>query len=135
MDVIHRNLNDNGVALVHTVGNNVSMTHGIPFIEKHVFPNAVAPSIAQLGKAMEGRFVLEDWHNFGPDYATTLLAWWQNFDAAYATLDHTKYDAAFYRMWRFYLLSGAGSSKSREGNLWQLVLTKVGRRQPDCRLS
>jgi len=31
-------------------------------------------SIAQLGKAMEGLFVMEDWHNFGPDYDKTLMS-------------------------------------------------------------
>ena len=41
----------------------------------------------------------------------------------------------FYRMWKFYLLAAAGASRSRDGQLYQLVLTKIGREQPDCRMS
>lgn len=134
MEIAHRSLADDGVALVHTIGNNRSVTHGTPFVEKYIFPNAVAPSIAQLGRAIEGLFVLEDLHNIGPDYDPTLMAWWENFDAAYPDLRH-KYDETFYRMWKFYLLGAAGASRSRDGQLYHLVMTKIGRKQPDCRMS
>ena len=83
MEVIDRCLVDDGVALVHTIANNRSLRHGTPFIEKYIFPNAVAPSLAQIGRAMEGLFVLEDLHNIGPDYDPTLMAWWENFDRTY----------------------------------------------------
>jgi cyclopropane-fatty-acyl-phospholipid synthase len=66
LEVIHRCLVPDGVALVHTIGNNASELHGVPFIEKYVFPNAVAPSLAQFGRAAEHLFVVEDVHNFGP---------------------------------------------------------------------
>jgi cyclopropane-fatty-acyl-phospholipid synthase len=135
MEVVHRNLKDDGIALLHTIGNNESMLHGVPFIEKYIFPNAAAPSIAQLGKAMEGLFVMEDWHNFGPDYTTTLLAWWDNFRTRYHELDQRKYDRRFYRMWQFYLLAAAGAGVARDGQLWHIVLTKPGQPLPDCRLS
>jgi cyclopropane-fatty-acyl-phospholipid synthase len=134
MEVINRNLVDDGVAFIHTIANNESLLHGTSFIEKYIFPNAVAPSIAQLGKAMEGLFVLEDLQNIGPDYAPTLMAWWENFDRTYSEIKH-KYDRRFYLMWKFYLLAAAGSSRSREGQLYHLVMTKIGRAQPDCRMS
>ncbi len=134
MEVAHRSLADDGVALFHTIGNNRSVMHGTPFVEKYIFPNAVTPSIAQIGRALEGLFVLEDLHNIGPDYDPTLMAWWENFDAAYPDLRH-KYDERFYRMWKFYLLGAAGASRSRDGQLYHLVLTKIGREQPDCRMS
>jgi cyclopropane-fatty-acyl-phospholipid synthase len=134
MKVIHRTLDDDGIALVHTIANNRSLLHGTPFIEKYVFPNAVAPSIAQIGRAIEGMFVLEDLQNIGPDYERTLLAWWENFDRAYPELAD-RYDQRFYRMWKFYLLAAAGASRARDGQLYHLVLTKPGRAQPDCRAS
>jgi cyclopropane-fatty-acyl-phospholipid synthase len=134
MEVIHRSLAPDGIACVHTIANNRSRRHGTPFVEKYIFPNAVAPSLAQLDKAIEGLFVLEDLQNIGPDYAPTLMAWWENFDRAYPELKH-KYDERFYRMWKFYLLAAAGASRARDGQLYHLVLTKVGRAQPDCRES
>ena len=135
MEIVHRSLKDEGRAVIHTIGSNESQTHGIPFFEKHIFPNAASPSIAQLGKAMESLFIVEDWHNIGPDYRPTLLAWWDNFDAGYKSLDQKKYDRRFYLMWRFYLLAAAGAVAARESQLWHLVMTKYGRPQPDCRFS
>ena len=134
MEVINRRLADDGVAVVHTIANNKSLRHGTPFIEKYIFPNAVAPSIAQIGRAIEGLFVLEDLHNIGPDYDPTLMAWWENFDRTYSEISH-RYDRRFYLMWKFYLLAAAGASRSRDGQLYQFVLTKTGRAQPDCRAS
>ena len=134
LSVIHRRLADDGVAVVHTIANNRSLRHGTPFIEKYIFPNAVAPSLAQIGRAMEGLFVCEDLHNIGPDYDPTLMAWWANFDRTYNEISH-RYDRKFYQMWKFYLLAAAGASRSRDGQLYQFVLTKTGRAQPDCRMS
>ncbi len=134
MRVIDRCLVKDGVALVHTISNNISLRHGTPFIEKYIFPNAVAPSLAQIGRAIEGKFVIEDLHNIGPDYDPTLMAWWDKFDATYSEIAH-RYDRKFYLMWKFYLLAAAGASRSRDGNLFQFVLTKPGRAQPDCRKS
>jgi cyclopropane-fatty-acyl-phospholipid synthase len=134
MSVIERCLVDDGVALVHTIANNRSLRHGTPFIEKYIFPNAVAPSLAQIGRALEGKFVIEDLHNIGEHYDPTLMAWWENFDRTYSEIS-ARYDRKFYQMWKFYLLAAAGASRSRDGQLYQFVLTKTGRRQPDCRAS
>jgi cyclopropane-fatty-acyl-phospholipid synthase len=129
MRVIDRCLVDGGVALVHTIANNRSLRHGTPFIEKYIFPNAVAPSLEQIGRAIGGLLVLEDLHNIGEHYDPTLMAWWDNFDRRYAEIAH-RYDRRFYRMWQFYLQAAAGASRSRDGQLYQMVLTKVGRAQP-----
>ena len=50
-------------------------------------------------------------------------ACYRNFDEAWADLKHN-YDERFYRMWKFYLLSGAASSRSRRMQLWQIVMSK-----------
>src|SRR4051812_12281235 len=47
MQTINARLADDGVALVHTIANNRSLRHGTAWIEKYIFPNAVAPSLAQ----------------------------------------------------------------------------------------
>ena len=83
---------------------------------------------------MEEFFVVEDLHNIGPHYDKTLLAWYKNFENAWPHLKE-KYDERFRRMWRFYLLSSAAGFRSRNTQLWQIVMTKNGREQPDCRVS
>lgn len=130
MGVVDRTLKPDGVAVLHTIGNNRSRLHADPFTEKYVFPNACAPSLAQLAKAAERDFVVEDVHNLGANYDPTLVAWWENFDAAWPQLKGTRYDDRFYRMWKFYLLACAGLSRARDGQLYQLVLTKFGNPQP-----
>ena len=123
LELAHRLLKDKGLFLLHTIGGNKSVTCTDPWTDKYIFPNGMVPSVTQLGKAMENLWVVEDWHNFGPDYDRTLLAWWENFDKAWPSL-RPKYGDRFYRMWKFYLLGAAGSFRARRLQLWQLVLSK-----------
>jgi cyclopropane-fatty-acyl-phospholipid synthase len=134
MQVVDRCLKPGGIAFIHTIGNNLSLAAGNPWTDKYIFPNGMLPSIAQLGKAMEGLFVMEDWHNFGPDYDATLMAWYANFENAWPSLKQN-YSERFRRMWRYYLLSSAGGFRARYQQLWQIVMTRPGTPQPDCRKS
>ena len=68
MQVVDRCLKADGIGFVHTIGGNQSVNHLDPWTNKYIFPNGMLPSIAQLGAAMEGLFVMEDWHNIGPHY-------------------------------------------------------------------
>ena len=123
-ELAHERLAPGGLCLVHTIGGNVSRTTTDPWIDKYIFPGGVIPSESQLTAAKEGLFVLEDWHNFGPDYDRTLRAWEANFRAAWPALrGKDGLDERFYRMWRYYLNSTAGGFRARELQLWQLVLS------------
>jgi cyclopropane-fatty-acyl-phospholipid synthase len=134
MEVVDRCLKEDGIAFIHTIGTNISSTTANAWTNKYIFPNGMLPSISQLGAAMEPNFVMEDWHNFGPDYDITLMAWHANFEDAWPDLKDS-YDERFYRMWRYYLLSSAGGFRSRTSQLWQIVMTRKGSPQPDCRFS
>lgn len=118
-------LSDNGLFLLHTIGNNESSKKSDPWIEKYIFPNGLIPSQKQIATASEGLFVLEDLHNFGTDYDKTLMAWFHNFEKNWNTLQYS-YDDRFYRMWKYYLLSCAGAFRARELQLWQFVYSKEG---------
>lgn len=133
MQIVHRALATDGLALIHTVGHNVSTRRGDPWIDAYIFPNGMLPSIAQLGQSLEGLFVMEDWHNFGPDYDRTLMAWNERFQRAWPELS-SAYSQRFKRMWELYLLGFAGGFRVRNWQLWQMVLSKPGRSQPACRL-
>lgn len=116
-------LEDGGIFLMHTIGSNISVTCTDPWIDKYIFPGGMPPSIKQIGEAMEGLFILEDVHNFGPDYYKTLLAWHKNYSNALKDKLIEKSEE-FNRMWDYYLLSCAGNFKARKLQLWQFVLTK-----------
>lgn len=134
METTARCLKNDGIAFLQTIGRNISASTIDPWINKYIFPNSMLPSIAQIGEAMEGLFVMEDWHNFGPHYDKTLMAWHRNFEASWPK-HRDRYGERFYRMWNFYLLSCAGTFRARLNQLWQITMTKTGRPQPACRLS
>jgi cyclopropane-fatty-acyl-phospholipid synthase len=84
------------------------------------------PSLKQLAAAAEGVLVLEDLHAFGPrHYEKTLLAWYDNFERNWPAINE-RYGDRFFRMWRFYLLSLAGSFRADKQYLWQIVFSKNG---------
>jgi len=132
MQKVHRCLKNDGIFLLQTIGSNESGISGDPWFHKYIFPNGKLPSIAQIGKAIEDLFVMEDWHNLGEHYEKTVLAWHDNLNHAWKKLKN-KYDEKFRRMFEFYLLTCAGGFRARYMQVWQIVLTKYGRKQPVCR--
>ncbi len=123
METLSKVLKPDGLFLLHTIGGDGAD----PWLEKHIFPGGVLPRIDQITKATEGRFIVEDLHNFGSDYDRTLCAWYENFEKAWPALKATgKYDDRFYRMWCYYLLMCAGAFRSRSTQLWQFVLSPNG---------
>ena len=122
---MRRCLAPDGLTLLHTIGASESGLHNDPWIEKYIFPNSLIPSATQIARAIDGLFVIEDWHNFGADYARTLDAWRANFDAAWPRLA-ARYDARFRRMWHFYLAAASAVFRSRRDHLWQVVLSARG---------
>ncbi|HZX22925.1 MAG TPA: cyclopropane fatty acyl phospholipid synthase [Woeseiaceae bacterium] len=124
-DVARRCLKPGGLFLLHTIGRPRTTPSADAWVSRYIFPNGHLPSLRQLTAACEGRFVVEDVHNFGADYDRTLMAWFANFDAAWPAL-RERYDETFYRMWKYYLLSCAGAFRARDVQLWQLVLSPRG---------
>jgi cyclopropane-fatty-acyl-phospholipid synthase len=119
----HRLLANDGIFLLHTIGLDRPTARTDPWIDKYIFPGGKLPSAHEVAREFEPHFLLEDWHNFGPDYDRTLMQWWQRFEATWGELA-PRYGERFRRMWRYYLLSCAGFFRSRQGQLWQLVLTR-----------
>ena len=122
MEVVREVLKDGGVFCLQTAGNNKNVFQNDPWFQKYIFPNAVVPSVEQIGQAISGTLVLEDWHNFGPDYVKTCYAWFEKFDQNWKG---SKQDR-FYRMWKYWILAVGGGFKVRTRQMWQLVLSKGG---------
>jgi cyclopropane-fatty-acyl-phospholipid synthase len=123
---LQRLLHPDGLVLLHTIGSACSTRRIDPWIDRYIFPGGRLPSASQLADGLEGRFLIEDWENFGLDYDRTLLAWWQNFESAWPRLENDS-TPEFFRFWRYYLLSCAGFFRSRQGQLWQVVLSRPER--------
>ncbi len=134
MRVVHDRLKDDGICLLHTIGSNTTAKTCDPWMTKYIFPNGMLPSMAQIARTAENLFVIEDWHNIGPHYDKTLMAWNERFQKAWPRLKDT-YPPRFKRMWEYFLLTCAGAFRARRIQVWQIVMTKAGSGQPQpvCR--
>lgn len=126
MRVVDRVLTRDGLFLLHTIGDNLSRQRCDPWLDRYIFPNGVAPSVRQIARAIDGLFVMEDWHNFGPDYYTTLMAWCENLRKNFAgvSLDLPGPRDRFFRMWEYFFTSFASAFKTRQLQLWQIVMSR-----------
>jgi cyclopropane-fatty-acyl-phospholipid synthase len=125
MNVACHSLKDNGILFIHTIGRKDSARPGQadPWIRKYIFPGGQLPSAAQIAKAAEKYFRLEDLENFGHYYDPTLMTWFRNFDKNWPKFKD-QYGERFYRMWKYYLLSCAGAFRSGSISLFQFVFVK-----------
>lgn len=102
-DTLTRRLTEDGVALVHTIGN--SGPPGAPgaWIKKYIFPGGYVPSMSEVLPAIEkSGLIVTDVEVLRLHYAETLREWRHRFLASRVRLaEH--HDDRFWRMWEFYL--------------------------------
>jgi cyclopropane-fatty-acyl-phospholipid synthase len=127
MQVVDNSLVDDGLFLLESIGDDISNSRCNPWFQKYIFsaPTSMFPSIKEIAAAAEGRFTVEDWHNFGADYAPTLRAWNDNL-IAHRDWIVARYGERFHRMFVFYFLSCAGAFEARVYQMWQILFAKRG---------
>jgi len=124
--VVQRNLKSEGLFLLHTIGSNSTMVNADPWTSKYIFPNGCLPSIENIAHYSSGKFIMEDWHNFGADYDLTLSAWHNRFIQIWPQIE-SNYSARFKRMFTYYLNACAGAFRARDLQLWQIVFSPNGK--------
>lgn len=125
MQTARRLLTPDGLFLLHTIGRNDQGAGIDPWVTRYIFPNSEIPSLKRVVAALDRVFVVEDLHNFGADYARTLVAWRENFQRAWPKFA-ARMPADFYRRWHYYLDMFAGVFRARGLQLWQFVLSPHG---------
>ncbi|MEM7525142.1 MAG: cyclopropane-fatty-acyl-phospholipid synthase family protein [Pseudomonadota bacterium] len=117
-------LEDDGVALIHSIGRAKPNASDPPFVEKYIFPNGHIPSLSETFPAIEkAKFLVKDVEILTMHYADTLREWRRRFHAnREAVLE--LFDEEFFRMWDLYLI--ASEISFRYGKLvnFQIQLTK-----------
>lgn len=117
-------LEEDGVALIHTIGRADGPGAANPWINKYIFPGGYVPAMSEILPAIEraGLYVT-DIEVLRLHYAETLKAWRQRFNANRRRLTEI-YDERFCRMWEFYLASCEAAF--RHGGLlnFQIQLSK-----------
>lgn len=119
-------LETGGQMLHHTIASNLTKQVTDPFFERYIFPGGVLPSLSQIAKAAENLFVIEDVHNFGPDYDRTLMEWHKNISSKWSEIP--QYDQRFKRMWNYYLMASAAAFRTGNLQLLQSVFQRNGQR-------
>ena len=129
-EIVSRMLKNQGLFLLHTIGNS-RMTRVVdPWIEKYIFRNSMAPAMAQLARSLEGLWVVQDWENYGHYYAPTLAHWQarfeQNWEQIKALPVKNRFDERFRRMFNYYFLSCKAGFETEYIYLWHLLMSKQG---------
>ena len=121
---IRRQLKDDGVMLLHSIGRNSRPGATNPWIRKYIFPGGYIPSLSEVLPAIEraGLYVT-DIEILRLHYADTLRAWRERFMANRAEVARI-HDERFCRMWEFYL-AGSETSFRVDGHMvFQIQLAK-----------
>ena len=120
---VHQALKPNSLFVLQAIVSNVSTKSGNPWLNARIFPGGMLLSLSQIAEGSEGLFSIEDIEEFTPDYDRTLMAWDANFERNWPKIKG-KYGSRFYRMWRLYLLSCAGSFRAKNMRLCQFVFSR-----------
>jgi cyclopropane-fatty-acyl-phospholipid synthase len=100
------------------------------WISKYIFPGGALPSLRAIEEIVRDHTGLrvDAVDAFGADYARTLRAWRERFDAHAREVDALGFDATFRRMWDFYLAYCEAGFATGYLDVAQIVLTKAGLR-------
>ena len=117
-------LNDDGIALIHTIGSSNPPRDPQPWITKYIFPGGYTPSLSEVAKPIEkSGLVISDIEVLRMHYAHTLRHWKERFLGEKDRVLQM-FDEKFFRMWEFYLTSCEMSFKWGDQVVFQFQLTK-----------
>ena len=117
-------LNDDGIALIHTIGSANPPRGPQPWITKYIFPGGYTPSLSEVAKPIEkSGLVISDIEVLKMHYAHTLRHWRDRFLGKKDRVLEM-FDEKFYRMWEFYLSSCEMRFKWGDQVVFQFQLTK-----------
>ncbi len=99
---------------------------GVDWIQKHIFPGTLLPSIAAMNTAVNktGEMHLFDLKDFGTDYAKTLSLWREAFNKKIGQIKELGFDNRFIRKWNYYLSYCEAGFAMRNISVVQMIYTK-----------
>ena len=102
------------------------------WIQKHIFPGGILPSLTELSNAMTRHSTLHIDHleNIGIHYAETLRRWRHACENRSAQLKEMGYDETFQRKWIYYLAYCEAGFQTQFNNDLHLVLKRPA--EPAC---
>ena len=117
-------LNEDGVALIHTIGSVSPPRAPQPWITKYIFPGGYTPSLSEISLPIEkSGLILSDIEVLRTHYQHTLRNWKNRFMSKKDKVLEM-FDEKFFRMWEFYLVGCEMAFKWGDQVVFQLQLTK-----------
>jgi cyclopropane-fatty-acyl-phospholipid synthase len=99
----------------------------VDWIQKHIFPGSLLPSISALLSAANQNgteFILSDYKDMGLDYARTLRDWQRNFENNFSKIQDQSFDNAFRRKWNYYFAYCEAAFSMRNITVAQIGMTR-----------
>jgi cyclopropane-fatty-acyl-phospholipid synthase len=123
-------LKPNGILALQVITSPDSrynhLRNGVDWIQKHIFPGSLLPSVAQLNKAINATsdLTLVDLKDLGLDYAKTLKFWVEEFNHKLNDVKALGFDDRFIRKWNYYLNYCEAAFAMRNINVMQMVYAR-----------
>jgi len=117
-------LKENGVFLLHTIGQRGIPTATSPWIRKYIFPGGYIPSLSDIiNETQKLNINITDIEILRLHYAHTLTHWYRNVQKNKDKIVKM-FDERFYRMWEFYLLASKYSFINMGNVVFQIQIAK-----------
>jgi cyclopropane-fatty-acyl-phospholipid synthase len=127
---LHRLLKPDGMVALQVItcpdSRFEELRRGVDWIQKHIFPGSLLPSIGAMNKAMNntGDLTLIDVKDLGQHYARTLAIWRENFHRVKEQVEKIGFDEPFQRKWNYYLSYCEAAFAMRNINVMQLLYSR-----------
>jgi len=121
---IREHLDDDGVAMLHTIGRSSPPRYPNPWLRRYIFPGGYIPALSEVMKPLErSGLLMADVEVLRLHYAETLAEWYRRFQVH---RDQVKalHGERFCRMWEFYLAACEGTFRWRDLLVFQLQLSR-----------
>lgn len=131
---INELLKNDGAAAIQVITSHDSnyerLRKGVDWIQKHIFPGSLLPSVGVMMKTINrtGNLHLHDLKNFGLDYARTLREWREKFHARIDDVRALNFSDPFIRKWNYYLSYCEAAFTMRNISVVQMVLSRPNNR-------
>ena len=132
-NAVFKTLNENGIALLHTIGSVNPPRDPHPWMTRYIFPGGYTPSLSEVAGPIEkSGLIVSDIEILRIHYAHTLRNWKERF---INNKDKVlkMFDEKFFRMFEFYLSSCEMAFKHGDQVVYQLQLTKTLNAAPSTR--
>lgn len=103
-----------------------SLRTGVDWIQKHIFPGSLLPSVAAVNRAINNvsDLTMVDLKDIGLHYAKTLNIWKEQFNANVNEVKKLGFDERFIRKWNYYLCYCEAAFEMRNINVMQMVYVR-----------